>query len=76
MFLQCFALPLKVITILTFHTIFQWMVKKSEHLSTDDSVTGFASDCLKPKMMKKLLQAYGHYFDLTIVNNDIDETIR
>jgi len=26
------------------------------------------SDCLK--------QAYGHYFDLTIVNNDIDETIR
>lgn len=26
------------------------------------------SDCLK--------QAYGHFFDLTIVNNDIDETIR
>ena len=25
-------------------------------------------DCLK--------QAYGHFFDLTIVNNDIDETIR
>ena len=24
----------------------------------------------------KTLQAYGHYFDLTIVNNDIDETIR
>ena len=26
--------------------------KKSEHLLTDDSVTGFASDCLKPKMIK------------------------
>ena len=23
-----------------------------------------------------LKQAYGHFFDLTIVNNDIDETIR
>lgn len=23
-----------------------------------------------------LEKAYGHYFDLTIVNNDIDETIR
>ena len=23
-----------------------------------------------------MYQAYGHYFDLTIVNNDIDETIR
>ena len=28
------------------------------------------------KISTENLQAYGHYFDLTIVNNDIDETIR
>ena len=36
----------------------------------------FNDICLKPGMMKNIAQAYGHYFDLTIVNNDIDETIR
>jgi hypothetical protein len=40
------------------------------HQDYDGSLERLAkeSDCLK--------QAYGHYFDLTIVNNDIDETIR
>jgi len=28
------------------------------------------------KESDSLKQAFGHYFDLTIVNNDIDETIR
>ena len=51
--------------------ISHWMgLKYSIQQDYDGSLERLAkeSDCLK--------QAYGHFFDLTIVNNDIDETIR
>ena len=39
-------------------------------ISQDDSLERLV------KESELLQQAYGHYFDLVIVNNDIEETIR
>ena len=72
MFLQCFAVPLKVIT-------FDFLYNITEKVNAVYCGTVKTAELLKLSQTlndKKLFQAYGHYFDLTIVNNDIDETIR
>ena len=66
-----FTFNLEILRNLKLTKISLWMrLKYSIQQDYDGSLERLAkeSDCLK--------QAYGHFFDLTIVNNDIDETIR
>ena len=66
-----FTSNLEILRNLKLTKISLWMrLKYSIQQDYDGSLERLAkeSDCLK--------QAYGHFFDLTIVNNDIDETIR
>ena len=66
-----FTFNLEILRNLKLTKISLWMRQQySIQQDYDGSLERLAkeSDCLK--------QAYGHFFDLTIVNNDIDETIR